>query len=30
MTGMNGSVFYDDVSRLRCELREQGIPVKEV
>ena len=30
MTGMNGSVFYDDVARLRSELREQGIPVKEV
>ena len=30
MTGMNGSVFYDDVARLRRELRAQGIPVKEV
>ena len=30
MTGMNGSVFYDDVARLRRELQAQGIPVKEV
>ena len=29
VTGMRGSVFYDDVARLRRELRAQGVDVRE-